>query len=105
MEDNGSRWRCIRRLLIPSRPKSTFRFIRTLALFDARPRVGPSEDSAEFGSAARDGRAAAGAFVRVPLGGDDGYRDGEVVQFAKRVWIHSAARWWRQRRVRPHLRG
>ena len=87
------------RSIDPVKFKEYISLIRTLALFDARPEWDLNSDLQP-----RDGGAAAGAIMRVLLGGDDGYRYGEVVQFAKRVWVHSAARWRRQRRVRPHLR-
>src|SRR6516225_1001432 len=41
---------------------------------------------------------------RLILGDDDGSGHCEVVQSNEGLWIHSAARWWRQRCVRTHQR-
>ena len=54
--------------------------IRALALFDARPGWDPLKTALHSDLRPRDGRAAAGAFVRASLGSGDGDRHREVVQ-------------------------
>jgi cold shock protein len=58
-------------------------------LFDARPEWDLLKTALNSDLQPRDSRAAAGAFVRVHLGGNDGYRYGEVVQFAKGMDLFS----------------
>ena len=64
---------------------SRFRPFEALALFDARPGWDLLKTALNSDPQPRDGRETAGAFVRVPLRGDDRDRYREVVQFTKRI--------------------
>ena len=66
--------------------------------------MGPSEDSAEFGSAAKRWSRGGGRICAQSLGGQNGDRQREVVQCAKGFRFYPAQR-GRQGRLRSHLRG
>jgi len=62
MENNGSRWRHMRRSIDPVMAEEYISLIRTLALFDARPEWDLLRTALNSDLQPRDGRAATSAF-------------------------------------------
>jgi hypothetical protein len=93
----GCAERCIRNLAARQRRQSQ-RFLRLpmLRLHWRRPAIRGKIQPRRFSVAHKS--------QRMILGDDDGSGHCEVVQSNEGLWIHSAARWWRQRCVRTHQR-